>query len=176
MAYNKDEIVTLSSVGGGSIGFAILLIGLLVFLRKRGTLNTGQLQVGIGLFLFVIILPVVILSTLVNAMLLETEEAIDVSCPSYCRGSSSGTGRSVSNLNTGAISIGAVAAVVIGVGLWLAHRVRVVYLRYDTILKIYAFLFAVVLLPGLVISTVVSSAMREDIQLLMGTRNCSGCS
>lgn len=175
MAYNKDEIITLSSVGGGSIVFAVILVLLLVFLRRRGTVGTGQLQVAVGLFLFVIVLPAIVLSTLVNATLLETQEAIDVTCPSYCRSSGRGTGRSISNLSNGAISVGVVGAVVIGVGLWLAHRVRVVYLRYDTILKIYAFLFGVMLLPGLVASTTVSSTMREDIQLLMGTRNCSGC-
>lgn len=173
MAYNRDETTTITTVAAGSAVFAAIVIVALMLLRRRDWISSGTIQVLLGVFLFVVVLPALVLSTLVNAVMLETQEAIDVPCPSYCQ--TRGTGRSVSNISSSTIAIGTVAAIVIGVGLWFAHRAQVARLRYDTILKIYVFLFGVLLLPGIVVSTTVSSTMREDIQLIMGGRNCSRC-
>lgn len=173
MAYNSDETTTITTVAAVSSIVTAILILILVFLRGRNLTSSTTIQVCLGVFLFVVVLPALILSTLANAVMLETQEAIDVPCPSYCR--TRGTGRSVSNINSNTIAIGTISAIVIGVGLWFAHRAQVARLRYDTILKIYAFIFAVLLFPGLIVSTTVSSTMREDIQLIMGGRDCSRC-
>jgi hypothetical protein len=165
MGYSYDENVTIGSSVTGAVVVGAGVAVLTIVANAKEWIEPRMLLTLMGLFIFIVMLPTLIISTLTNAVVLEVNEKHTLT-----QNRTSGTtGTSVSNLDTKAIGGATAIAIGIGLVLWLAHLVQTAYLTNSTILCIYVFIFAVVLLPSLIASTIGSDGLRESVQIRMAT-------
>lgn len=121
------------------------------------------------IFLFILILPAFVISTVSTAALIETNVAVSRKCPPQC----TTIGRKPSNITTPAV-ITSLVAFGIGCGLFGLATTKSKRPDDDTLYRIVV-IIASLLFAGISISTVTNYLYVDKIQTIMAKGDCSQC-
>lgn len=164
MALDADTSIIVVS----SVMFIILgIIATISFIDKP--LSNSWCLIIMAIFLFILILPAFIISTVSTAALIETNVAVSRKCPPHC----TAIGRKPSNITTPAVITSLVA---FGIGCSLLGLAAAKSKRpdddafYRIIVIVASLLFA-----GISISTIANYLYVNKIQTIMAKGDCSQC-